>query len=123
MKAYASLNLAYHIHQKTVPDDGNCYSTGPHLDPYKRGDKPPCNISAPQTCEVGDLSGKHGPVYVSKDGIFKVSYTDFFLSNVPDTAAYFGNRSITVHTPDSARVNCGNFQVLHSADDNDDHHY
>jgi hypothetical protein len=41
----------YHIH---------CTGTGAHLDPYKRGEVPPCDASKPETCQTGDLSGKHG---------------------------------------------------------------
>ncbi|KAB8070446.1 superoxide dismutase [Aspergillus leporis] len=103
--------LNYHIHDKPVPKDGNCYATGGHLDPYKRGDQPPCNATAPQTCQVGDISGKHGPVW-TPNGNYGIQYTDFFLSNVEDTVAFFGNRSIVVHTPDNTRINCGNFNLV-----------
>ncbi|KAB8213330.1 hypothetical protein BDV33DRAFT_229724 [Aspergillus novoparasiticus] len=102
---------AYHIHERPVPDDGNCYGTGAHLDLYKRENKPSCDMNAPQTCEIGELSGKHGPVYAPGEQAFEVLYPDYFLSNVPDTAAYYGNLSLVVHTPDNERVNCGNFQV------------
>ncbi|KAB8212945.1 Cu,Zn superoxide dismutase-like protein [Aspergillus novoparasiticus] len=83
--------LTYHIHERPVPDDGNCYGTGAHLDLYKRENKPSCDMSAPQTCEIGDLSGKHGPVYAPGEQAFEVLYPDYFLSNVPDTAAYYSN--------------------------------
>lgn len=52
----------YHVHLRPVPADGNCTDTAGHLDSYLRGDSPPCNSAAPQTCEVGDLSGKYGTV-------------------------------------------------------------
>ncbi|EIT74617.1 hypothetical protein AO1008_11140 [Aspergillus oryzae 100-8] len=103
--------LNYHIHDNPVPKDGNCYATGGHLDPYKRGDQPPCNTTVPQTCQVGDISGKHGPVWTA-DGNFEVLYRDFFLSNVEDTIAFFGNRSVVVHLPDNKRINCGNFHLV-----------
>lgn len=50
----------YHIHAKPVPADGNCTGTGAHLDPYMRGEVPACDASKPETCQTGDLSGKHG---------------------------------------------------------------
>ncbi|MCJ1334228.1 hypothetical protein MMC10_010935 [Thelotrema lepadinum] len=50
----------YHIHADPVPADGNCTGAGPHLDPENRGEKPPCDPSTPQQCQVGDLAGKHG---------------------------------------------------------------
>lgn len=45
-----------------VPESGDCTETGGHLDSYVRGGTPPCDSSMPQTCEVGDLSGKYGVV-------------------------------------------------------------
>lgn len=52
----------YHIHEKPVPSDGNCTGTGAHLDPYKRGEAPICDAKKPETCQVGDLSGKYGNI-------------------------------------------------------------
>lgn len=52
--------VAFHLHDSPVPADGNCTKTLAHLDPYKRGQATPCDKANPQTCEVGDLSGKHG---------------------------------------------------------------
>jgi hypothetical protein len=52
----------YHIHAYPVPSDGNCTGTRAHHDPYIRGESPPCDPTKPQTCQVGDLSGKHGTI-------------------------------------------------------------
>ena len=73
--------FAYHIHESPVPASGNCLGTGAHLDPYQRGEQPPCNADQPQTCQVGDLSGKHGKIngtaiataYVSKSRVVRSS--------------------------------------------------
>jgi len=54
--------VEYHIHLRPVPENGDCLETRGHLDSYVRGDTPPCDSSMPQTCEVGDLSGKYGTV-------------------------------------------------------------
>ncbi|BDD59655.1 hypothetical protein MPDQ_001764 [Monascus purpureus] len=99
----------YHIHEFPVPPDGNCYSTLGHLDPYRRGEQPPCNPNLPETCQVGDLSGKHGVIFVGIGEPFETEYTDLFLSTNPEDPAFIGNRSIVVHAPNSARLNCGNF--------------
>jgi hypothetical protein len=56
------LFLVYHIHAYAVPADGNCSGTLGHLDPFVRGESPPCDPTQPQTCQVGDLSGKHGNI-------------------------------------------------------------
>ena len=55
----------YHIHDLPVPADGNCTATAAHLDPYIRGEIPPCDNTQPETCQVGDLTGKHGNVTVN----------------------------------------------------------
>jgi hypothetical protein len=52
--------LVYHIHEAAVPSNGNCTATGAHLDPQGRGETPACNARSPASCQVGDLSGKHG---------------------------------------------------------------
>ena len=56
------LILVYHIHDQPVPSSGNCTATLAHLDPYIRGEAPPCDPNDPASCQVGDLSGKHGNI-------------------------------------------------------------
>ena len=62
--------FGYHIHDQPVPKDGNCNATLAHLDPYGRGPTPPCDSAKPETCEVGDLSGKHGKIPKGDGGQF-----------------------------------------------------
>ncbi|EED24206.1 cytosolic Cu/Zn superoxide dismutase, putative [Talaromyces stipitatus ATCC 10500] len=102
----------YHIHVLPVPAGGNCTAAGGHLDPYNRGDEPPCDPSDPATCEVGDLSGKHGNATGS---VFSTGYIDKYLSTVPSDPAFIGRRSIVVHSSNGARLNCGNFQLISGA--------
>jgi hypothetical protein len=45
-----------------VEADGNCTKTLAHLDPFIRGEVTPCMKERPETCQVGDLAGKHGPM-------------------------------------------------------------
>ncbi len=54
--------LGFHVHLRAVPESGSCADTGTHLDSFVRGAEPPCVATHPQTCEVGDLSGKYGKV-------------------------------------------------------------
>ncbi|EPS36173.1 hypothetical protein H072_10369 [Dactylellina haptotyla CBS 200.50] len=100
----------YHIHQMVVPADNNCTATGGHLDPYMRTDEPPCDANAPQTCEVGDLSGKHGKIPLDVNtAMWCTSYVDKFLSLKSDDQAFIGNsRSIVVHNAEKVRLACGN---------------
>ena len=52
----------YHVHVNPVPADGNCTATGAHLDPYNRGVVTACDATKPESCQVGDLSGKYGNI-------------------------------------------------------------
>jgi hypothetical protein len=99
----------YHIHEKAVPTDGNCTGTGAHLDPYKRGEKPGCDAEKPETCQTGDLSGKHGNITAQE---FSGSYTDLYLATTPTDLSYLGNLSIVVHLSNKTRIGCANFSVI-----------
>lgn len=71
----------YHIHQAPVPSDGNCTDTEAHLDPFDRGEVPPCNPDLPMTCQVGDLAGKHGAITTSQgSNTFETTYTDDYTA-------------------------------------------
>lgn len=96
----------YHIHDQPVPADGNCTGTLAHLDPYIRGEIPPCDPSQPATCQVGDLAGKHGNITTDP---FTASYVDPYVSSRPGVGSFFGNRSIVVHTSKTTRLTCASF--------------
>jgi hypothetical protein len=97
------------MHAAPVPDDGNCTDTLGHLDPYIRGETPACDSDLPQTCQVGDLSGKHGMI---ESDPFTASYMDEFASTAEGIGAFFGNRSFVVHFANKTRITCANFQLL-----------
>jgi hypothetical protein len=98
-----------------VPADGNCTATLGHLDPYNRGETPPCNASEPDTCQVGDLSGKHGLIIATSGEPYEDEYNDYYISTTPGSPAYFGNLSVVVHSNDLTRLNCGNFELVSSS--------
>ncbi|KLU85466.1 cu/Zn superoxide dismutase [Magnaporthiopsis poae ATCC 64411] len=97
----------YHLHERALPPDGNCSAAGGHLDPFQRGQEIPCDINRPQSCQVGDLSGKHGKV-AAPNLEFK-RYRELYTSLTPDTTAFFANRSVVVHFPNGTRFACANF--------------
>lgn len=101
--------FTYHIHVDPVPSDGNCTKTLAHLDPFLRGEDPVCDSNFPQTCQVGDLSGKHGKITSDP---FEVSYYDQFASTAGGIGAFFGNRSFVVHYPNKTRISCANFALV-----------
>ncbi|KAL9090657.1 MAG: hypothetical protein Q9165_005145 [Trypethelium subeluteriae] len=96
----------YHIHEFPVPPNGDCTGTGGHLDPYNRGEQPPCDASQPQTCQVGDLSGKYGKINSTS---FAASFTGRFTSLTPGTPQFVGNRSFVVHANNGTRIACASF--------------
>jgi len=104
--------FVYHIHALPVPANGNCSATLGHLDPTDRGEYYPCNLAAPATCQVGDLAGKHGNITASS---FLAQYVDPFLSTDPVSPAFFGDKSVVVHTANTTRITCANFKLMGSA--------
>ncbi|RYP26452.1 hypothetical protein DL767_008014 [Monosporascus sp. MG133] len=98
--------FTYHLHVDPVPADGNCTETLAHLDPYQRGEEPPCDASAPETCQVGDLSGKYGKITSDP---FEASYHDPYSSMIEGQGSYFGNRSFVFHFANKTRISCANF--------------
>lgn len=118
--------LAYHLHVDPVPEDGNCTETLAHLDPYIRGEETPCDAKKPETCQVGDLSGKHGAIPENQT-TFETSYVDLYASTLEGIGAFFGNRSIVFHFSNKTRITCANFERVDGGadlpgddDDNDD---
>jgi hypothetical protein len=101
----------YHIHVDPVPASGNCTATLGHLDPYERGESPVCEASQPETCQVGDLSGKHGTMDPAAGSSFQVVYLDLYLSTEPGVNSFFGNRSIVIHSHNLTRLACANFEL------------
>ncbi|GAB7350963.1 hypothetical protein MBLNU459_g1464t1 [Dothideomycetes sp. NU459] len=99
----------YHIHDNPISSDGNCSSAGGHVDPFERGEAPSCDASLPMTCQVGDLSGKHGSI---NDTEFSANYVDQYLSTTPGNGAFLGNRSLVVHFANKTIITCGNFTLL-----------
>jgi len=99
----------YHIHASPVNSTGSCASTLGHLDPFIRGETPSCDHDLPQTCQVGDLSGKYGKITTDP---FTAEYVDPFASLVPGLGSFFGNRSITLHFANTTRLTCANWQPI-----------
>ncbi|GAM87739.1 hypothetical protein ANO11243_057660 [Dothideomycetidae sp. 11243] len=101
----------YHIHTDPVPADGNCTATLGHLDPYGRGETPACDPTQPWSCQVGDLSGKHGTIPGGSTG-FSALYQDLFVSTDPTSNASVFGRSIVFHFPNKTRIACANIQQI-----------
>ena len=98
----------YHLHVAPVPENGNCTATLAHLDPFLRPEQPICDSALPETCQVGDLSGKYGEIPDGTES-FHSDYVDLYASTVEGIGAFFGNRSIVFHYANKTRVSCANF--------------
>lgn len=105
----ADITAVYHIHAAPLDAAGNCTKALAHLDPYQRGEQPPCDSAQPQNCQVGDLSGKHGNITTSP---FHATYIDLYTSTEQGIGSYFGNRSLVVHSNNATRLNCANFTLV-----------
>jgi len=104
----------YHIHDSPIDASGDCATALAHLDPYQRGQATPCDATKPETCEVGDLSGKHGKI---ESCPYKTEYVDLYASIKPGIGAYLGNRSIVIHANDEkkTRIACANIYPVKDA--------
>ncbi|CAN8098752.1 unnamed protein product [Discula destructiva] len=105
----------YHIHDQPVPASGNCTQTLAHHDPYKRGETSACDPTIPETCQVGDLSGKHGKVELNGSATYLATYIDDFASTVDGIGAFFGNRSFVFHFGNTTRITCANFVAVRAS--------
>ncbi|KAI5926108.1 superoxide dismutase [Camillea tinctor] len=103
--------FTYHLHVDPVPEDGNCTSTLGHLDPFIRGEDPACDSANPQTCQVGDLSGKYGKITSDP---FTATFHDDYSSLTEGVGSYFANRSFVIHFANKTRISCANFAILSS---------
>jgi hypothetical protein len=101
--------FVYHIHTLPVPADGNCSATLGHLDPTDRGEYHPCEMLAPETCQAGDLAGKHGNITGTE---LMTSYQELYLSTTPGSPYFFGDKSLVVHTSNTTRLTCANFVLV-----------
>ncbi|GAB1310592.1 Cell surface superoxide dismutase [Cu-Zn] 4 [Madurella fahalii] len=107
----------YHVHVRAVPESGDCAETGGHLDSYVRGDTPPCESSMPQTCEVGDLSGKYGTV-AGPD--VKKEFNDPYTALNKIQLGYIGNRGIVFHDASSARIACATLNKVEEEEEEEE---
>jgi Cu/Zn superoxide dismutase len=98
----------WHIHTLPVPANGNCTATTGHFDPTNRGEYVMCDASQPQTCQAGDLAGKHGGK-IATPGNFSTSFVEPYLSTQQGSAYFFGGLSFVLHSANTTRLTCANF--------------
>lgn len=100
----------YHVHVNRV-SNGDCGSTGGHLDPTQIGTKV-CDPKNSTTCQVGDLAAKHGNIVAeaaSQSGALPtITYIDTELTfSGPNSLL---DRSIVIHN-NGTRIACADIIV------------
>jgi Cu/Zn superoxide dismutase len=98
----------WHIHTLPVPANGNCTATMGHLDPTNRGELIMCDASAPETCQAGDLAGKHGGKIMTPN-TFTTSFVEPYLTTAQGSPFSFAGLSFVLHSSNTTRLTCANF--------------
>ncbi|KAF9143264.1 hypothetical protein BGX30_000947 [Mortierella sp. GBA39] len=99
----------YHIHTDPVGPNYGCMATNGHLNPFNG--TAPCNTANLTSCEIGDLSGKHGNIVPTADGTFStIHYIDNQLSFTEPANGALVGRSVVIHN-NGTRIACGNLVV------------
>ncbi|RLV93700.1 Cell surface superoxide dismutase Cu-Zn 6 [Spathaspora sp. JA1] len=97
----------YHIHEGSVPADGNCEAVGLHFNPYNA--PPVCNDQKHDGyCQVGDLSGKHGAINTT---CFEAKYEDSYLSLNAKSKSYIIGKSVVFHYSNLTKFACADIAI------------
>lgn len=97
----------YHIHERSVPENGNCEACGLHFNPYNSS--PDCLAQKHDGyCQVGDLSGKHGAV---NSTCFEFKFTDPYLSLNKRSKSYIVGRSLVFHYANMTKLACADIEL------------
>ncbi|KAJ1913720.1 hypothetical protein IWQ60_009105, partial [Tieghemiomyces parasiticus] len=105
----------YHVHEGPVGENLDCSAAGGHYDPTKVNKGAAtykCNPNdAFATCELGDLSGRFGPIVATGTGLAQSAqtYRDVYLGI--RNGNIISNRAVVVHNEKGDRVACGNILV------------
>ncbi|KAG0128454.1 hypothetical protein HOY82DRAFT_27415 [Tuber indicum] len=104
------------LYEAPVGGNGKCDGAKNVLDPFQRGDKPECDRKEPQTCQVGDLVGKHGEIPKFQGVIsVKQSFQDLYLSFRKEEKAFIGNGSVIVKNAEGDKIACANIMEVRGA--------
>lgn len=96
----------YHVHVNPVGKYHDCDATGGHLNPANLLESTVCNPKDLETCQVGDMSTKHGDIIGGTTPI-QHSYLDSQLRFAPADYSMVG-RSVVIHNSEKKRIACGN---------------
>ncbi|KAI5960610.1 uncharacterized protein KGF55_004503 [Candida pseudojiufengensis] len=97
----------YHIHERSVPENGNCEACGLHFNPY-HADTNCLDQKHDGYCQIGDLSGKHGLI---NSTCFEFKFTDPYLSLNKRSKSYIVGKSIVFHYPNMTKIACADIEL------------
>ncbi|KAI5951972.1 hypothetical protein KGF54_005047 [Candida jiufengensis] len=97
----------YHIHERSVPENGNCEACGLHFNPY-HAEVNCLDQKHDGYCQVGDLSGKHGLI---NSTCFEFKFTDPYLSLNKRSKSYIVGKSIVFHYPNMTKIACADIEL------------
>ncbi|KAG9039782.1 hypothetical protein FRB95_007209 [Tulasnella sp. JGI-2019a] len=98
----------YHFHTNPISADGNCASALGHLDPMNVTESLTCDPAFPLYCQMGDISGKHGPLQGTTSGMVpRFAFSSNLVRFFPEDFSILG-RSIVIHSANKTRLACGN---------------
>ncbi|KAH8725844.1 hypothetical protein GQ44DRAFT_205109 [Phaeosphaeriaceae sp. PMI808] len=66
-----------------------------------------CEATRPETCQVGDLAGKHGGKIAAAGNFVKP-----YLSTQPGRGFFLGGLSFVLHTTNTTRLTCANVVLV-----------
>ena len=104
--------------QSTPAVDGGCKTDGPDFNPFAvcvtqcPAWYAPCDASNMLSCEVGDLSGKHGPLNFSPSARYVFTDTTLPLSGVGSILGH--SIALSGANSSSSKVACSNFLSANS---------
>ncbi|KAH9877883.1 hypothetical protein J1614_003100 [Plenodomus biglobosus] len=70
-----------------------------------------CLASQIETCQVGDLAGKHGGKIMTP-GNFSTTFVDPYLSVEEGSPGFFGGLGFVLHSGNTTRLTCANFELV-----------
>ncbi|KAK9760661.1 Cell surface superoxide dismutase [Cu-Zn] 4 [Basidiobolus ranarum] len=111
---------AWKVHESTLDASGSCTSAKSVLDPKKVGTSSQCTPTTPDTCQLGDLSGKSSKLN-STTPAFSVVVPGLSMDAHTSENSVVG-RSLVIYRSDGTPLACANITEDHHDHEHDHDH-